>query len=326
MDKLRAMRTFAQVAREGTLAKAARALDVTPASVSRQLVDLETQLGARLVNRTTRSLALTEIGKRHLRNVQHILGDLDEAEALVRDEMHLPRGLLQAQVPAAVASHLLVKRLGEFQARHPKVALEVSVNDAVTTINEHYDVCVLLVDRDLSDSNMVARQLAVSEIVSCAAPGYLDRRGRPEHPSDLEQHDVVLPHNLRRKVNFTPMAHDGASRAGKPVSVAMPEPKFKSNNIELNYRAAMEEVGIAGLPSFVVADALREGRLERVLPDWHVLTLRLYAAVPAQRNLPARTRAFIDFLRECFGGDDVDPWLAVPQGPAATARRSAKDQ
>jgi DNA-binding transcriptional LysR family regulator len=320
MDKLTAMRFFACVAREGTLAKGARALDVTPAAVSRQLAELEAQLGARLINRTTRHLALTEIGECYLQRVQHILINIDQAEALVRDEINLPEGRLRVQVPSSFAFHQVVRHLGEFRSRFPKIDLELTVNAVVTMLDEHFDVCVLLVDRDLPDTNMVARQLACSEIVSCASPVYLDRCGRPTRPSDLEGHDVVVPINLRREVRFCRVASDGAQLGGESVTIRLQPAAFASNDIELNYLATLGGLGIAGLPSFVVADALRAGRLERVLADWQVQRLRVFAAVPTRRHLPARTRVFIEFLCDSFGGADADPWIDQTAVPARAAR------
>lgn len=321
MDKLRAMRVFACVAEEGTLVKGARALDVTPAAVSRQLAELEAQLGAHLINRTTRHLALTKVGEQYLQDVQHILRDLDAAEAHLRDEIDLLQGPLRVQVASAFAFHQLVRYLGEFRAEFPKVALELSVRPAVTMLNEHFDVCVLLVDTELPDTSMVARPLACSDVMCCADPGYLDRCGRPAHPSDLERHDLVVLHHLRREAHFHRSPSDGVELTDESVTITLPAAAFDSNDIELNYRVALEGVGIAGLPSFMVGDALRAGRLERVLPEWHLQRLRLYAAVPTRRHLPARTRVFIEFLRDRFGGDaDTDPWLRPTVAPARWVR------
>ena len=322
MDRLRAMRVFACVAREGTLEKGARALDVTPSTVSRQLADLEAQLGAHLINRTTRHLALTKIGECYLQSVQLILRDLDEAEAFLRDEIDLLQGPLRVQVPSAFAFHQLVRQLSEFRAEFPKMALELSVSPVVTMINEHFDVCVLLVDTALADSSMVARPLACSDVICCAGPGYLDRCGRPAHPSDLERHDLVVLHSVRREANFHRIVSEGVQLTGESVTITLPTAALDSNDIALNCQAALEGVGIAALPSFMVGDALRTGRLERVLPEWHLQRLRLYAAVPTRRHLPARARVFIEFLRDRFGGDtDTDPWLRLVAVQAQGARR-----
>ena len=189
------------------------------------------------------------------------------------------------------------------------MALEIAVNAVVTRIDENFDVCVLVVKRALADSAMVARPLARSEIVLCASPGYLERRGRPVHPAELERHELVVPHDLRREVQFRRGFVKGGLSAAETATIALPTAAVESNDMELSYLVVMAGMGISGLPSFVVADALRAGRLERILADWHVSSLRIYAAVPARRHLPARTRAFIEFLCSRFGGRDADPWL-----------------
>jgi len=319
VDKLETMRVFACVAREGTLANAARALGVTPTAVTRQLADLEAQLGARLVNRTTRHLALTEIGQRYLENAKQILNGVDDAEAMVREDIGHPDGRLRVQSASAFATHQLVPHLSEFRARFPNVSLDLSVTAAVTMMNENFDVCLLMLDRDLPDSSIVARELARSEIVSCASPSYLNRRGRPRHPSDLLRHDLVVPHNLKREVLFSRTRCD-AMPQGETLTIKLPPAAFDSNDLELNFQAAVEGIGVAGLPSFVVAEALRTGKLERVLPEWNVQTLRLYAAVPTRHYLPVRSRAFVDFLCGCFGGTDSDPWLATMSAPPVDKR------
>lgn len=309
MDKLSVMRLFASVAQEGALGKGALALGVTHAAASRHLHELEAQLGARLINRTTRHQALTELGEHYLQSVRHILTSIDEAEACVRDEIGLPQGRLRVKAPSSFAFHQLARRLDEFRSEFPRVTLELSVDTVVTTLDEHFDVCLLLVEGDLPDSNTVARQLARTEIVVCASPVYLDRRGWPMRPSDLEWHDLVMPHKLRRAVHFQRVAQDGAPLAVETVEISLSSAAFVSTDTELNYLAAMERMGIAALPSFVVADALRAGRLVRVLADWRMKALRIYAAVPTRRHLAARTRVFIDFLCDRFGGADADPWI-----------------
>lgn len=314
VDKILAMRLFASVAREGTLADAARTLEVAPSVASRQLAELEQHLGARLINRTTRRLVLTEIGARYLQSVQQILVSLDDAEALVRDETHLVQGRLRVQVTSAFACHQLIQHLGRFRGAHPQVALELSVSPVVTMINENFDVCLLMVEHEPPDNGMVARVLANSEIVCCASPGYFDRCGRPRHPTDLVRHDLVVPHNLRREVHFRRLGLQGLPTNIEPVMITLPPAAFDSNDIELNYLAALGGIGIAGLPSFVAAEGLRSGRLEQVLADWQVQRLRLFAAVPTRRHLPARARVFVDFLCECFGGNDADPWTGVAAG------------
>ncbi len=157
-----------------------------------------------------------------------------------------------------------------------------------------------------SRSSINAWRLARSEVVMCAAPEYLDRRGRPQHPHELAGHDAIIPTlpNAPRELAF----HNAS---GETVSIAPPLAVLNTNHIDTNYAVALAGMGIAGLPSFVAEDALLEHALERVMPQWHLLTVTVYAATPTRKHMPARTRAFIDFLVATLGGEDRDPWLAA---------------
>lgn len=311
MDKLRALRVFARVAQEGSLVAAAQALDLTPTAVTRTLADLEDSLGTRLLHRNTRRLALTEAGEDDLMYALQALQLLDDAQALIDSRLTEAAGRLRVTVGSAFASHQLMRHMVAFHARYPKVGLEFHVPASVTTVDENSDVSILIVDADLPDRGCVARRLAASEIVPCASARYLARRGHPQHPQELQQHDIVTPHAMRGELRFTHRA--GAGGADAPsVTVAMPRPLLDTNDYELNLAAALSDLGIAGLPSFVAADALRRGELEVVLPQWRLFALGVHAAMPSRRHLPLRTRAFVDFCVECFGGDDRDPWLAAP--------------
>lgn len=304
MDQLRAMRVFARVIDEGSFAKAARVLDLAPAVVTRLIAELEEHLGARLINRTTRRLALTDAGEAYLEHARRILIEIDEADALAGSSTSEPRGHLRVLLPPAFAVHQIAKHLPRFRARFPRVTLEFSVPGPVETLDENFDVTILMLGRKPLAGDFVAWRLARSEVILCAAPDYLDRRGRPSHPQELARHDAILPmpSNAPRELVF--------HRAdGESVAVVSAEPILNTNHIDTNYAVALAAMGITGLPSFVIEDALLENALERVLPCWHLLTLTVYAATPTRKHMPARTRAFIDFLVETFGGEDADPWL-----------------
>jgi DNA-binding transcriptional LysR family regulator len=308
MDQLKAMRVFARVIDEGSFAKAARAMDLAPAVVTRLVAELEEHLGARLINRTTRRLALTDVGENYLERTRLILNEIDEAEALASASTAEPRGHLRVLVPPGFAVHQLAKHLPRFRGLYPRVTIELSVPGPVETVDENFDVSILMIGNRPLDGNFVARRLATSEIVTCASPEYLDRQGRPEHPRDLLQHEALLPAvpSARRELTFR--------AAGDPEQVVTIEPQraaaLSTIHADTLYAAALAGMGIAGLPSFVAEDALMEHALERVLPHWRLLTLTLYAAMPTRKHVPARTRAFVDFLVEIFGGEDRDPWLA----------------
>lgn len=313
MDQLRSMKVFARVCDEGGFAKAARALDMAPPVVTRLVAELENHLGARLLNRTTRSLALTDIGEQYLQKVRSILVDIEEAEALASAATKVPRGHLRLLCPPAVAVHQLAKHLPRFRAEVPQVTVEIVSPGPVDTVDEAFDITIF-VRRDAPDGEFIARRLARTEVVVCASPDYLGRRGHPRHPSDLREHDAILPpiSSVQRGLTFYrgPMTADapGSEQYTLPAGRL---PALGTTHVDTMYAAALAGLGIAGLPSYVIEDALVEHALERVLPEWRLFDMTLWAGMPSRQHLPARTRAFLDFLLHIFGGEDSDPWLAA---------------
>jgi DNA-binding transcriptional LysR family regulator len=317
MDQLRAMKVFARVVDEGGFSRAARALDLAPPVVTRMVAELENHLGARLLNRTTRRLALTEVGEQYLEKVRAILIDIEESDALAGEATRFPRGHLRVLCPPAVAVHQLAKHLPRFQAQYPQVTLEVASPGPVETVDEGYDLTIFT-RRDAPDGEFVARRLARTEVVVCASPDYLDRRGRPAHPRELVSHEAVIPplSTLQRGLVFYSGSGTGAQGEAGPAGetytlASRRHPALATLHIDTMYAAALAGLGIAGLPSYVIEDALLEHALERVLPAWRMFDVTLWAGIPSRRHLPARTRALLDFLLQIFGGQDVDPWLAA---------------
>ena len=306
MDRLSSMRVFSRVIEEGSFAGAARELNLSPAVVTRLVADLEEHLGVRLLNRTTRRLSLTDTGESYLERVRHVLTEVEEAEALASAANVEPRGQLRVLCPPAFAVHQLAKHLKAFRARYPRVSLELSVPGPVETVDENYDVTILMETRPL-DGGFVARRLARSEVVACAAPEYLDLHGRPQHPRDLVDHEAMVPSFVRELTFQTRSTTPGAP--AESFSFDRPRAGLRTSHTDTLYAAALAGMGITGLPSFVAEEALLENALERVLPCWHLLSTTIYAAMPTRKHVPARTRAFIDFLVETFGGEDRDPWL-----------------
>ncbi len=313
MDQLRAMRVFVRVIEEGGFAKAARALDMAPPVVTRVVAELESHLGARLLNRTTRRISLTDVGEAYLERARQILVDVEEAEALASAATREPRGVVRLLTTPAVAVHQLAKHLPTFRRRFPLVSVEIDAPGAVEALDEDYDL-TLIVARHAPDGDYVARLLARSEVILCAAPEYLDRRGRPRHPRDLAGHDALVPpvSALLRGLTLTTGITGDDEPGGETVTI-MPAAgsALRTTHVDTNYAAALHGLGIAGLPSLVIEDALIENALERVLPEWHLFSLGLWAAMPSRKHVPARTRALLNFLVEVFGGEDRDPWLAA---------------
>jgi DNA-binding transcriptional LysR family regulator len=308
MDRLHSMRVFARVVDEGSFAGAARKLDLSAAVVTRLVADLEAHLGARLMNRTTRHLALTEVGEAYLGRIRHVLAELDEAEALATDSNSEPRGPLRILCPPAFAVHQLARHFKSFRDRYPLVSIELSVAGPLSTVADDFDVTILTDVQGKLDGSFVARRLARSEVIICATPEYLDQRGRPAHPRELAGHGVMVPTYLRE---LSLQTRGSKSRAGETFSLDRTTTGLNTVHTDTIYAAALAGMGITGLPSFVAADALLENALERVLPQWHLQSATLYAGMPTRKYMPTRTRVFVDFLVATFGGEDRDPWLAA---------------
>lgn len=324
MDQLRAMRVYAKVVDEGSFTRAADKLDLAPAVVTRLVAELEEHLGVRLLNRTTRSLALTQAGERYLERVQRILTDVDDAETAVNQETAEPRGVVRVLASPAFAVHQLAKHLPKLRSRYPKLTIELSVQNSVEAVDESHDLSILTLKQPLTAGNFVARLLAESEIITCASPAYLDRHGRPSEPPELAGHEWLLPFSPdgNKQTTFEPCPLRTALagvKGRKAVTLEQPPMALSTSHWDTLYHAALAGMGITALPSFVVDDALRGGRIERVLPDWRLMTATIYAAMPTRMHVPARTRVFMDFLVETYGGVARDPWLRSIEEAAQVA-------
>lgn len=311
MDQLRALRVYTKVIAEGSFAGAARALDLAPAVVTRAIADLEKHLGARLLNRSSRSMALTEIGQAYLMRARQILSELDDADALAGVASKTPKGTLRVLCPPAFAVHQLARHLPRFHQLYPHIYLEVSTPGSVDAANDNFDVSILSIGEQPLQGDFVVRLLASSSFIVCAAPDYLARRGCPQEPHELAGHQGLLPavsalRNTLTLYRQAPLLHPDAVNA---VTLPLEPAVLSTAHLELLLAAALAGSGLAGLPSFMAEPALRDGRLQRVLPHWLGTTLTLYAAMPTRKQVPVRTRAFVDFLVATFGGQEHDPWL-----------------
>jgi DNA-binding transcriptional LysR family regulator len=313
MDLFKAMRTFATVVDEGSFAAASRSLDLAPAIVTRLVAQLEDHVGARLINRTTRRLALTELGENYLERVRSILANIDEAGAAIEAATREPSGMLRVGAPGTLLTHQLARYLPEFRRRYPKVTLNLNAlqRQAAEGPDESVDVTLILAPGELLDGDFLARRLATAEVVFCATPAYLDEHGRPSHPSELEQHEMLVPivQNVPRTLRFE--RFDAAHGVIESV-LAKPYRMRAINTLhhETLYAAAVAGMGIVATLSFIAEEGVANGTMEHVLAPWSSLTYTLYAAMPSRKFVPPRTRVFIDFLVEKFGGQANDPWLA----------------
>ena len=234
------MRVFARVIDEGSFAAAARALDVSPAGVTRLVAELEEHLGARLVNRTTRRLALTDIGESYLERVRHILGAVEDAASLANAATVEAHGQLRVLCSPAFAVHQLAKHLPAFRARHPKVGVELTVPGPVESVDDNFDVTILTEGGQPLDGSFIARRLARSEMIACASPEYLDRRGRPQHPHELIEHEAMVPSFLR-DITFHTLAPGAPGGIGESHTVAPQSPALRTVHTDTLYAAALAD-------------------------------------------------------------------------------------
>ncbi|MDO9164729.1 MAG: LysR family transcriptional regulator [Rhodoferax sp.] len=297
MDRLLSMRVFQRVVDEGGFAAAARAMDMSPAAVTRLFGDLEQHLGARLMHRTTRKLALTDAGESYLLRVRGILHEIDDAEAAVGSSTQELQGTVRVLASPELATYFLAPQIAEWRERYPKVALEIAIDPFPQSRVDEFDVTLMAVDEGY-DASVVARPLASTEWIVCASPAYLKRAGTPLRPQDLERHDYLkFPWqqgggSSNRRLRLRPM-----QGAGEPVEVEI-SVALQSVSLDVLYRAALDGAGIAVLPRLLVAPHLASGELVHLLPDWLFGRLTVYAAVPSRKLIPARTRAFLAFLNE----------------------------
>jgi DNA-binding transcriptional LysR family regulator len=323
MDQLKAMRTFACVAELGSFAAAARSLNLAPSVVTRLVADLEARLGARLLTRTTRRVSLTQIGQRYFQRVRGIILEVDDAAAAVTDDQHRVRGQVRIIAPPVFAAQQLMSRLPRLHAQHPGIAVNVAASGPVETMHEAYDISIVVRSGDL-DGDFVAYPLATSQVVLCAAPEYLRRRGQPQDPADLATHAllVAVPGRMPRAFVMTNTGAGDARQAGTTVEVVPENVVLRSHNAELSRAGALAGVGIAALPSFAVQSDLQRGRLQRVLGDWRLFDVSVFACLPSRKQVPAVVRAVLEFLRAEFPGRDRDPWLPM-NAPAPNHLRLA---
>lgn len=302
MDRLGDMSAFVRVVETRTFTAAAERLGWSKSVVSRRLSDLEQRLGVRLLNRSTRRLSLTEAGQAYYDRCVRILADIEETEDAVASLHTEPRGLLRVNAPMTFGTLHLAPAIAAFMERFPEVDVELVLNDRfVDLIDEGYDLALRI--GTLQDSALVARKLAPCRHVVCAAPSYLARQGTPGVPTDLTQHQCLLYTN-----SASPDLWRFLGRDGTEMSVRV-KGRLRVNNGDVLRDSAIAGLGIALLPSFIVADALAEHRLQAVLCGHRLRDMTLHAVFPHNRYLSTKVRAFIDFLAGRFG---PDPYWDAP--------------
>jgi DNA-binding transcriptional LysR family regulator len=292
MDRLQSMRVFQTVVDEGGFAAAARKLDLAPAVVTRLVGDLEKYLGVRLLQRTTRRLSLTNAGEAYLARLRPILGDIDEASAVAHANTKEMDGLLRICAPPVAATHILAPLVAGFRQLHPGVRFDIHAEDSVNPQVEEYDLTIVTATAQL-DSSVIVRTIIQGHAVLCASPEYLRRRGVPRTPQELAHHE-----GLRLRLAGTrlrPMALIDPTQGDKTIEVELPV-VMVANHTDAVLRATLDGAGISSQPSDLLSPWLRSGQLQRVLAPWITARINLRAALPSRKFLPARTRAFVEYL------------------------------
>jgi DNA-binding transcriptional LysR family regulator len=289
-DKLEDLRTFVTVVQARGFAQAGKRLGIAKSAISRRVNDLEDRLGARLLNRTTRQLSTTPAGAELFERGLRLLADFQETEDAVSSGSNEPTGRLRVSAPVSFGSHCLGQTIPEFMSRFPRLQVELELEDRVIDlVGSGYDVAVRI--SRLKDSSLIARKIVTIQHVICGSPDYFRRRGRPKVPEDLHNHTTLRYSYVNDCWEFT-----------KDETLSPPS-KFRCNSGDTLREAAIAGGGLAYLPTFIVHEAVADGRLEVCLSGFEKDPIALYAVYPTTRHLSAKIRVFIDFLVEKFGTD-----------------------
>ena len=288
MDKLANMQAFAAVCRSGSFAEAARQLNIANSVVSKRIKDLEAMLGVQLLVRTTRKVSPTETGSRYLEHVRRILDEIEEVEALVQERRSAAVGTIRLAAPLSFGMQYLGPALSEYLAKYPDVSLKTYLSDRrVSLVDEGYDLSIRT--GPLEDSTLVAKKLLDCRRVVCAAPEYLASHGRPQTPADLKNHNCLSYLNLAEGKAWP--FYEQRQRRWQSVTG-----NFYSDNGDLLHQAALTGCGVVLLPTFIVGDSIREGKLQLLLPEYEEPEFSVYAVYPQTRHLSVKIRTLIDHL------------------------------
>ena len=293
MNQLEHIVAFVRVAELGSYTRAAEALDLSRTRVSRQVMALEESLGARLIQRTTRRLHLTEAGERYLIRAQGVLQALEEAAAEVGQGTSDVRGRLHVNGPMSFGTRYLTPLVAQFMQAHPALEVRLDLNDRrVDLLEEGYDLAIRI--GSLPDSSLVARRLTRCRLLFCASPGYLATHGEPRSIDALADHHCLRYRSGQHSADW--------QIATQSWTVSGP---LESNNGDVITQVAEAGLGIAQQPSFLVTESIAGGRLVPILTHEPTVRLDVHALYPARRYLPAKVERFIELLSEAWGDPPV---------------------
>lgn len=290
MDRLGDLEIFARVASTGSMSRAARDLGLSPPVISKRIKRLEERLGTRLLQRTTRQIALTEAGRGFHERVIAILGAVDDAETWVSQRANVARGPLRISAPTTFGRLHVAPHLVRFLEKYPEIAVDLSLADHfVDVVGDGFDVAIRIAD--LADTSLVAKKLASNHRLLCASPRYVEKHGLPASIADLARHRLLV-HNA-----------DHWRLDGPEGAVSVPvQSAVVTNSSEVIREAVLAGLGIALRSTWDVGAELKSGQLLPVLPKYRGgQRVAIYAVYPSRRHLPQKTRVFIDFLAELYG-------------------------
>lgn len=293
MDRFFTFSVFVKVVELGSFARAADRLDISTSACSRYVAELETHLGSRLLNRTTRRLSLTESGQTFYERCVQLLTDLDEAESSAASGTIQPRGTLRLTCAVNFGVHHIAPAVSAFLAQYPDIKCAVSLSDHIEDLAEEgFDLAIRI--GELGSQNLIARKLGESCSVLCASPGYLKKHGTPKKPSDLAKHNCLLYEYLSARDQW-----QFNDRYGKPHTVRV-SGSLHANNGDLLTAAAVHGTGIILEPDFYVAALLKSGKLVRLLGRYQTRSIPIYVVYLSRRHLSAKVRVFVDFIAAHF--------------------------
>lgn len=301
MDKFESLRAFTQVVKSSGFAAAARELGLSRSAVNKLVIHLENDLGVQLLHRSTRRVSPTETGWAFYQRCLTILADLAEAEQAVMQLQEEPKGVLRVNAPMSFGTMHLAPAVVNFLAQYPDLQVQLTLNDRlIDPIEEGFDVTVRIAPPPQTAS-LVVHELISSPRVLCAAPGYLERHGTPNHPTDLHRHSCLHYGHLSTENQWTLIGEDGTHT----VSV---QGVLCSNNGEVLRDAAIQGLGIALLPAFIIGQTLRQGKLQPILADYHPPGSAISVIYPANRHLSTKIRLFVQFLQQHLAQDARGDW------------------
>lgn len=289
MDRLECDRMFIAVIEAGSFTGAAEKLGTRSGQASKLISRLETELGVRLLNRTTRSVAPTEAGRAYYDRLKPLVDELDTLDLDIRNISQSPRGRLRLTAPLTFGTLELAPALNEFAGLYPDIELDVSFSDrVVNVVDEGFDLAVRI--GRPGDSSLILRRLCAVRIVVAGAPSYLDKHDAPGSPSDLAQHACIIDTNFHEPNRWPFKGENGG------VEMANVDGRIRYSNAEACVQAAELGLGLACVPAFVAGDALRSGRLIRLLPSFEPDPYDVHMLYPHSRHLAAKVRLLVDFL------------------------------